>query len=122
PQNYYLSVRLELKVRTETKPGVLNAEFANVPKSALVHYDNAIEHAKKNEHRGAIEELKLAIKDYPSFMHAFNDLGVQYLKINELENADEAFQRALKITPDGFAALINRGIANVMMKRYGEAV
>lgn len=122
PQNYYLSIRLELKRRAEAKPGVLNAEFANVPKRALVHYDNAVEQAKKNDHSGAIEELKLAIKEYPSFMHAFNELGVQYLKLNQLENADEAFQSALKITPDAFAALVNRGIANFMMKRYGEAV
>ena len=122
PQTYYLSVRLELKVRAEAKPGVLNAEFANVPKRALAHYDKAIEQAKKNDHSGAIEELKLAINEYPSFMLAFNELGVQYLKLNQLEKADEAFQGALKITPDAFAALINRGIANVMMKRYGEAV
>jgi tetratricopeptide (TPR) repeat protein len=54
-------------------------------------------------------------------MQAFNELGVQYLKLNQLENADEAFQGALKISPDAFAALINRGIANVLMKRYGEA-
>ena len=122
PQTYYLSIRLELKGRTETKPGVLNAEFVNVPKPALVHYDKAVEQAKKGDHHGAIEELKLAIKEYPSFMLAFNELGVQYLKLNQLENADEAFQSALKITPDAFAALINRGIANFMMKRFGEAV
>ncbi|MCM3869321.1 MAG: tetratricopeptide repeat protein [Pyrinomonadaceae bacterium] len=122
PQTYYLSIRLELKGRAEIKPGVLNAEFANVPKRALVHYDNAVAQAKKKDHAGAIEELKLAIEEYPSFMHAFNELGVQYLKLNQLEKADEAFQGALKITPDAFAALINRGIANVMMKRYGEAV
>jgi Putative Zn-dependent protease, contains TPR repeats len=121
PQTYYLSIRLELKGRARAKPGVLNAEFANVPKSALVHYDKAIEQAKKGDHPGAVEELKLAIKEYPSFMLAFNELGVQYLKLNQLENADLAFQSALKITPDAFAALINRGIANFMMKRYGEA-
>lgn len=122
PQNYYLSIRLELKGRAEAKPGVLNAEFVNVPKRALDLYNNAVEKAKKGDHPGAIEQLKLAIKEYPSFMHAFNELGVQYLKLNQLENADEAFQSALKITPDAFAALINRGIANFMMKRHGEAV
>jgi tetratricopeptide (TPR) repeat protein len=122
PQTYYLSIRLELKGRAKAKPGVLNAEFANVPKPALIHYDKAVEQAKKGDHPGAIEELKLAIKEYPSFMLAFNELGVQYLNLNQLENADEAFQSALKIVPDAFAALINRGIANVLMKRYGEAV
>jgi Flp pilus assembly protein TadD len=122
PQNYTLSVRLELKDRTDAKPGVLNVEFANVPKPALVHYDKALELSKTDDHSGAIEELKLAIKEYPTFSQAFNELGVQYLKINELEKADEAFQEALKINPDTVSSLINRGITNVLMKRYGEAV
>lgn len=122
PQIYHLSIRLELKQRVEAKPGVINAEFANVPKGALDHYNNAAEQARKGDHRGAVEELKLAIKEHPSFVLAFNELGVQYLKLNQLENADEAFQNALKITPDSLAALVNRGIANFMMKRYGEAV
>ena len=122
PQTYYLSIRLELKGRAKAKPGVLNAEFANVPKPALVHYDKAVEQAKKGDHPGAVEELKLAIKEYPSFMLAFNQLGVQYLDLNQLENADDAFRSALKITPDVSGVLINRGSANFMMKRYGEAV
>jgi len=121
PQTYTLSIRLELKPRTETT-GVLNAELANVPKPALVHYFAAIEKSKLDDHTAAIEELKLAIKEYPSFMQAFNELGRQYLILNQLEDADGAFQAALKITPDALVPLVNRGIANVMMKRYGEAV
>ena len=122
PQVYNLSIKLSPKEEAKPKAGILNAEFANVPKVALAHYDNATELSKKNDHPAAIEELKLAIKEYPSFTLAFNELGVQYLKVNQLQNADEAFQAALKIEPDALAALINRGIANVMMERYGEAV
>jgi tetratricopeptide (TPR) repeat protein len=77
---------------------------------------------KKNDRPAAIEELKLAITEYPSFTQAFNELGVLYLKSNRLEDAESAFQSALKIDPDSVPALINRGIANFMMKRYGEAV
>jgi len=121
-QVFTLNIRLEFKDRVEVKPGVLNAEFANVPKKALAHYNDAVELAKKSDHPGAIEQLKLAIAEHPSFTQAFNDLGVHYLKLNRLEEANEAFQGALKIDPDSFPALINRGIANVMMKRYGEAV
>ena len=121
-QNYIVSVRLELKEKTDAKPGVLNVEFADVPKPALVHYDNALKLARKDNHSGAVEELKLAVKEYPSFTHAFNELGVQYLKLNQLQDADEAFQEALKVNPDFVSSLINRGITNVLMKRYGEAV
>lgn len=121
-QIYTLNIRLEFKDRAEVKPGVVSAELVNVPKKALAYYNNAIEQAKKSDRLGAIEQLKLAIAEYPSFTLAFNELGVQYLKLNRLEEADQAFQSALKIDRDSFAALINRGIANVMMKRYGEAV
>jgi len=122
PQNYTLNIRLTLKEETKPKTGVLNAELANIPERALLHYNSAAELAKKNDHPAAIEELKLAIKEYPSFMLALNELGVQYLKVNQPQNADEVFQAALKIDPDAFGALINRGIANFMMERYGEAV
>ena len=122
PQIYNLTVRLQLKANAAAKPAVLNAEFANVPQRALAHYNNAMEQAKKSEHLAAIEELKLALAEYPSFTQAFNEMGVQYLKLNRLEDADDSFQKALKIDPESLAALINRGIANVMMKRYGEAV
>jgi len=121
-QVFTLNIRLEFKDREVAKPAVLNAEFANVPKKALDHYNTAIEQSKKGDRTGAIEHLKLAIAEHPSFTQAFNELGVQYLNLNLLTEADEAFQSALKIDPESFPALINRGIANVMMKRYGEAI
>jgi tetratricopeptide (TPR) repeat protein len=121
-QTYTVNIRLQFKDRTEVKPAVVSAELLNVPKKALTHFETAMELAKKNEHQGAIDELKLAIAEYPTFTRAFNELGVQYLKLNKLEEANEAFLGALKINPASFPALINRGIVNVMMKRYGEAV
>lgn len=122
PQTYTANIRLAFKAGVAVKPAVLNAELVNVPQKARTYYDNAVELAKKNDHPGAIEQLKLATQESPSFTLAFNELGVQYLKLNQLDNADEAFQRALKLTPESFAALINRGIVNVMMKRDGEAI
>ena len=121
-QTYTLNIRLQFKDRTEPKPAVVNAEFLNIPKKALTHYNAALEMGKNNDHGGAIAELKLAIAEHPTFTQAFNEMGVQYLRLRKLEDADAAFQGALKIDPESFPASINRGIANVMMKRYGEAV
>jgi tetratricopeptide (TPR) repeat protein len=121
-QTYTLNIRLEYKDRTKVTPPVLNAEFANVPKKALDFYNAALEKAKTGDHSAAVDQLKLALVEYPTFTQAFNEMGVQYLRLNRLEDADEAFRGALKIDPESFAAMINRGIANVMMKRYGESV
>lgn len=117
-----LNINLKPKAQPEVKNEVVNAAFANVPQPALVNFQNAAGLAAKGDRLGAIEELKLAIKAHPAFVQAHNELGVQYLRLNQLENADLAFQEALKIEPASFPALINRGIAIVMMKRYGEAV
>ena len=121
-ETYTLNIRLVAKRRTDAKPGVLNAEFAGVPPPALAFYSSALEMGKKGDYRGAVEQLSLAIKEHPTFAAAYNEMGVEYLRLNELENADEAFQKALKINPNAVGAMTNRGIANVMMKRYGEAV
>ena len=121
-QTYTVNIRLEFKDRTKVEPAVVNAELMNIPKKALTHYNNAIELSKKNDRQAAIAELKLAIAEHPTFTQAFNELGVQHLKLSQLEDADAAFQGALKIDPENFPALINRGIANFMMKRYGESV
>lgn len=122
-QTYTVNIRLEFKDRTEPpKPAVVNAELLNIPKKALTHYNTALELVKTNNREGAVTELKLAIAEHPTFTQAFNELGVQYLNLNKLDEANEAFQGALKIEPESFPALINRGIVNVMMKRFGEAV
>jgi tetratricopeptide (TPR) repeat protein len=121
-QTYTLNIKLSPKDKRLVKPSVLNVEFVNVPPTARGYYDSAIEMGKKGEHQAAIDQLKLATTEYPKFTQAFNEMGVQYLRLNQPESADEAFQRALKIDPQSFAALINRGIANVAMKRHGEAI
>lgn len=120
-QVYTLNIRLEEKGNTGPKPGVINSEFANVPKRAQNLFNKAMEFAKKGDHKAAIEQLQLSISAYPEFMLAFNELGVQYLRLNELEKADESFQSALKINPEAFGPLMNRGIVLVLMKRFEEA-
>jgi len=120
-QNYPLSIRLKIKPGTATKPGVVNAELAGVPENAVAMYRKAAELGNAGDHEGAIAQLNLAIAAFPKFMLAYNDLGVQYMKINGLQKSDEAFIAALKIEPRAYAPLVNRGILLVMTKRYAEA-
>jgi type IV pilus assembly protein PilF len=100
---------------------VINAGNANVPKKAVEIYRNAIKLARSNDHQAAVEQLKLAIAEYPSYMDAFNEMGVQYMRLNELEKADEALRSALKIKPDAFEPLINHGIVLFRLQRFDEA-
>ena len=122
PQLHTMTIRLVAKSNEGVKPAVVNAEFAGVPVRAQEYYFEAVEKSRKGDRAGAIELLMLAVKEHPAFMYAYNELGVQYLRSNRLADADGAFQKALAIEPGAFSPTINRGIANFMMKRYGEAV
>ena len=116
-----VQIRLKYKAGDSVKPEVVHAELANVPKPALELYNGALKLAQEGKNKAAIEKLNQAITAHPTFMLAFNELGVQYQKVGELEKANEALQSALKISPASFAPLVNQGIVLVRMKKYAEA-
>jgi len=122
PQNYTLNIRLEPKGGASVKPGVVNAELANVPQNARATYQKALQAAQAKKNKEAIDLLKQAISEYPNFMLAYTELGVQYLAIGELANAEEALSSALRIKPDAFEPLINYGITLVRLNRFSEAI
>jgi tetratricopeptide (TPR) repeat protein len=121
PQVYPLSIRLQLKGQAIAKPGVLNAELADVPLRAQDFYKKGLESSETGKNEDAVKELKLAIAEYPKFALALTELGVQYQKLNQLDKAEEALRSALDIAPNSFAALTNYGIVLVRLKRYAEA-
>lgn len=121
-QNYPLNIRLEPKGGAKSKAGVVDAELANVPKNALAPYYKAQQSAQAGKNQEAIDLLRQAISEYPNFMRAYNDLGVQYLALSDLPKAEESFSSALKLKPDAFEPLINYGITLVRLKRFSEAV
>jgi tetratricopeptide (TPR) repeat protein len=118
----HLVIRLRLKGETTSEPGVINAEFANVPSRAMTFYQKALEQAHAGNNKAAIEQLKQAISEYPDFMLAFNELGVQYLRLGELDQADEALTKALKLAPDSATPVLTHGILLTVMGRFDLAV
>lgn len=116
-----VQIRLKTKASMSVKPEVVHAELANVPKPALDLYNGALKLANEGKNKAAIDKLNQAITLHPDFMLAFNELGVQYQKVGELEKANDALQSALKISPAAFAPLVNHGIVLVRLKRYAEA-
>ena len=116
-----IQIRLKRKAADVIRPEVVHADLANVPKPAVDLYYNALKLAQDGKNKAAIDKLNEAIKVHPDFMLAFNELGVQYQKVNELEKADDALQSALKISPNAFAPLVNHGIVLVRLKKYAPA-
>lgn len=116
-----VQIRLKRKAGDAIRPEVVHAELADVPKPAVDLYNSALKLAQDGKNKAAIDKLNEAVKAHPTFMLAFNELGVQYQKIGELGKADEALESALKISPSSFAPLVNHGIVLVRLKKYAEA-
>ena len=120
-QTFTVTVRLNPKASADAAPAVINSEFADIPKPALELFNKGQELAKAKDYQGAIEQLKLALAQHPKFMLAYNEIGVNYMRLNDLVRADEALLQALAIDPESFRPLMNRGIVLVTAKKYAEA-
>lgn len=121
PETYFVSIRLRAVEEKRPKAGVVSAANAGVPKPALDHYDAAAKLAQEKDYKGAIKELKLAVSEYPQFVNAHNQIGVLYLRLNELDNAESAFKAALKINPEAHEPLLNRGVALYRLGKFKDA-
>jgi len=116
-----INVRLKLKASTDAKPAVLDASIASLPERGRELYTKAEELSAAGDRKGAIEQFLILTAEFPTFMLGFNELGVQYLKLNETEKAADAFQSALKVEPEAFKPMVNYGIALVSLRRFDEA-
>jgi len=113
--------RLRLKSNDDAKAEVVDSRLAEIPAHALEPYNKALDFSKRGNAKGAIEQLKKPLIAYPDFMLALNELGVKYLKLGELEKADDALRSAPKIDPEAFEPLMNHDITLVRMERYQDA-
>lgn len=121
PQTYTLNIRLVPKASGEAKPGILNAELAAAPQAAQDLFRKAGELIKAGDRKGAIEQLKLAIEQHPKFALASNEIGIQYIRLNDLDNAAAAFRSTLEMDPENFDARLNLGVIYYTQKKYAEA-
>ncbi|MDT7688311.1 MAG: protein O-mannosyl-transferase [Acidobacteriota bacterium] len=105
-----VNVQLRYKESAAEKPGTVSTALVGVPKPALKLYEKALKAAHDGESEKAIEALKGAVATYPQFMLAFNEMGVQYMRVNKFDEAAEALRSALELSPDAAPPHLNYGI------------
>jgi tetratricopeptide (TPR) repeat protein len=118
---YTVQISLQLKAVDPGKTGVVNAALAAAPSAARELYRKALDSAKVNDNKKAVEQLRAAVAIYPNFPLALNELGVQYLILKQPERAAQALDAALKLSPDDFLPRLNYGIALAEGKSFHEA-
>ena len=119
---YTVQIYLRSKPQTApTKPGVLNAALATVPKPALDLYERGVQAASRGEIDTAIDNLKRATALHPNFGPALNELGVQYMRKGELDKAAVVLQKVIQLSPAAPEPCLNYGIVLLQQKKFPEA-
>jgi Tfp pilus assembly protein PilF len=120
-QTYTVQITLTPKQNAVRTSGTVDASTGGVPEAARALYKEALEATQADDSKTAIERLEAALKIYPNYMSALNELGVQYMKLKKLDKAEESLRAALKIAPEAFTPRLNFGILLLQKKDFVNA-
>ena len=118
---FTVQLQLQLKGNVSNKAALLDAALAAVPKPARDEYQKALQAEQEGDSRRAVEHLKNAVNLFPQFVLAYNELGAQYFRLGQLDDAAGALTRASKIDPNAFSPRLNYGIVLFYKGQYQEA-
>ena len=120
---HQVQVHLQFKrlEAVRAKPGVIDATLAKIPEPARKAYEKSLELSQNGENLKAIEQLKQAVAYHPEFPLALNELGVQYLKVGQVDAASSTLASAVKLVPEDFVPRLHYGIALLNQKRFPQA-
>jgi len=99
------NVNISLKARGAA------AALAKVPKQARESYSKGMEAASRNENKKAAELFEAAVALHPDFPQALTELGLQYMKLDQMDKARQTYEALLKLKPAEAGAHLNLGIA-----------
>lgn len=123
-----VDLTLELRAKNDpsgTRPGkvVSAAELRqSVPSAAKKQYELGLKFVNKGNFQQAATHFQEAITIYPEYLAARNDLGAQYLKLKQLDEAEKHFEIVLGNDPKNFNAKFNMGLVQVERRNYAEAI
>lgn len=112
------TITIHLRPRVDAS----NPAFAGVPQNALDFYQKGMAAGQKGNSKSAVDFLGKAVAADPNFSAALSELGVQYMKLGQMDKAAETFEALVKLKPNDTAAHLDLGIAlyNQSTSLFGE--
>lgn len=87
--------------------GTLKAAPSQVSRRALREFEQASKESAAGSPAKAIVHLQKAIREQPDYFEAHNNLGVQYQKQRQWDDAIRSYRRAIEIQPNSAKAHVN---------------
>ena len=105
----------------QSRSGAISARDLKAPGKARREYDKGYQLLMKKDASGAIDHLKIATRIYPNYVSAHNALGTAYLNLNQNEQAQDEFARAVALDDHLPNSFLNLGCAQLALKSYAAA-
>ncbi|MFY9553824.1 MAG: tetratricopeptide repeat protein [Blastocatellia bacterium] len=125
PTVYYIAVFLKrLESAPTTPPGTIAVSELDVrvPKEARDAYDAAMRCLRSGQADEAVNQFRRALKIYPKYFRALNDLGALLMKMSRLDEAAETLERAAVIAPHVYHPRLSLAIIRTRQSKYKQAI
>jgi tetratricopeptide (TPR) repeat protein len=101
--------------------GLVSARDLNIPPKAAKELERAAGDYQAFQLDSAVRHLQKALRIYPGFMQAHNNLGAAYLDLRDYEHAAAEFRQAIALQSDAPQPHTNLALTLLMLGRYSEA-
>jgi tetratricopeptide (TPR) repeat protein len=109
-------------VKSTPPPGEpVSARQLAVPRKAVKELERGATAYRKFELQTAVTHLQAAIRIYPHFMQAHNNLGAAFIALREYELAATEFRQAIALDAAAAQPYNNLSLTLFLLKRYPEA-
>jgi type IV pilus assembly protein PilF len=98
-----------------------DSDQSSAEKRARVRLELASAYFGRGQANTALDEVKQALQAKPDLPEAYNLRGLIYASLNELQLAEQSFQRALQMSPRDGDALHNYGWFLCQQRRFDDA-
>lgn len=89
---------------------------------ALEYYKKAFDYAHSKDYKNAEKYYLKTIKEDPSFVEAYDNLGRIYRVTGKLDKAEEYYKKSSELYPDGIMAHQNLAVVYGLQKRHEETI
>lgn len=113
-QRVMASVQLDQQAQERLPAGLIDASELRAPKKAHKEYEKGVREYTAKHLEKAEEHFRNALKEYPKYSSAWNNLGSIRMQANDVAGAEECFRKALEANPNNSFA--SRNLARVLIK------
>ncbi len=100
---------------------VTDSDETNARKRARLRVELAIGYYEQGQTTVALDEIKQALANDPTFADAYNLRGLVYMRLDDPSSAEDSFRRAIAIDPREPNVLHNYGWLLCQQNRYADA-